>query len=492
MPRAERWLIFPTRSEQRDRTRISLVDMSKSIVQIRNEAAALSPERQQQWEQFLTPAPVAEQAAGLFTPAVEPVRVLDLGSGTGILAALVAAHASAGSSVTAIERDVDLAKASEASIRQVCDDVEVIGKSVFDVLLDDRFDRVILNPPYKKISPVTIPTAGGGVKITNLYTAFLVIAVQALAEGGECVAIIPRSWMNGEYFKDFRKWLLDECSLDVLAVYGSRQDHFKDMDVLQEIMLLKVSKRKQSGSVAVYDGIRPEIPLDRQPHELIPLEALTMGRDRILRVERQDPRLSRFKTLSEQGMWVSTGKLVWFRNRDLLSDTEKPGSHPLYWSDNQRGMTTVHPVKCDREQWVTDKADSRNMVLPSGSYCLVNRFSAKEQRHRIYASYLRSDTEYVADNKLNYVHQGTSRRTVPLNDKVAWGLTLWLTSSIVDEWYRQVSGSTQVNATDLRQLPCPSPGQLAELSDLLPVNDAVDQQSIDHALEGMFSWTKAS
>ena len=148
MPRAERWLIFPTRSEQRDRTRISLVDMSKSIVQIRNEAAAaLSPERQQQWEQFLTPAPVAEQAAGLFTPAVEPVRVLDLGSGTGILAALVAAHASAGSSVTAIERDVDLAKASEASIRQVCDDVEVIGKSVFDVLLDDRFDRVILNPP---------------------------------------------------------------------------------------------------------------------------------------------------------------------------------------------------------------------------------------------------------------------------------------------------------------------------------------------------------
>ena len=93
-----------------------------------------------------------------------------------------------------------------------------------------------------------------------------------------------------------------------------------------------------------------------------------MGRDRILRVERQDPRLSRFKTLSEQGMWVSTGKLVWFRNRDLLSATEKPGSHPLYWSDNQRGMTTVHPVKCDREQWVTGKADSRNVVLPSGSY----------------------------------------------------------------------------------------------------------------------------
>ena len=191
--------------------------MSKSIAQIRNEAAAaLSPERKQQWEQFLTPAPVAEQAAGLFTPAVEPVRILDLGSGTGILAAMVAAHAPAGSGVTAIEQDTDLAKASEVSIRQVCDDVEVIAKSVFDVLLDDRFDRVILNPPYKKISPVTIPTASGGVKITNLYTAFLVIAIQALAERGECVAIIPRSWMNGEYFKmmDFDKyWEIAEPKL---------------------------------------------------------------------------------------------------------------------------------------------------------------------------------------------------------------------------------------------------------------------------------------
>lgn len=58
---------------------------SKTIAQIRNEAAAsLSPKRQQQWEQFLTPMAVAEQAVGLFTPTDDPVRILDLGSGSGI------------------------------------------------------------------------------------------------------------------------------------------------------------------------------------------------------------------------------------------------------------------------------------------------------------------------------------------------------------------------------------------------------------------------
>ena len=185
---------------------------SETIAQIRNEAAAsLSPEQQQQWEQFLTPMPVAEQAVSLFTPTDRPVRILDLGSGSGILSAVVAGQSAAGSSVVAIEQDADLAAASESSLRQVCDDVTVINDSVFNVMLDDQFDRVILNPPYKKIRPMTVATSGGGVKVTNLYTAFLMMAIQALDEGGECVAIIPRSWMNGDYFKDFRKWMLSGC-----------------------------------------------------------------------------------------------------------------------------------------------------------------------------------------------------------------------------------------------------------------------------------------
>lgn len=466
--------------------------MTRTISQIRNEAAeSLIPERQQQWEQFLTPMPVAEQAVGLFTSTVAPVRILDLGSGSGILGAVMAQYSVRDSSVVAIEQDPDLAAASESSLLQVCDDVEVINKSVFDVFLDDCFDRVILNPPYKKISPTVIATSSGGVKVTNLYTAFLMIAIQSLADGGECVAIIPRSWMNGDYFKDFRKWMLNECSLDVLAVYGSRQEHFKDMNILQEIMLLKVSKRPQAKKVLVYADATPAEPLEQQAHEDIMLKSLLMGRDRIIRIRQQDPRLSGFQTLADQGLWVSTGKLVWFRNRDLLSTVKKSEGHPLYWTDNQDGLIMTHPVECDRAQWVTNEADSRNVVLPAGSYCLVNRFSSKEQHHRIYASYLRSDVSFVADNKLNYVHQGTSRKTVPLSDSIARGLTLWLSSSIIDEWYRQVSGSTQVNATDLRQMPCPSRTQLSALAEMLPMKN-VTQDRIDKKIERLFSWEQAS
>lgn len=168
--------------------------MRTSAAEIRDHAAAtLSPETQQRLEQFLTPAPVADQAASLFTPTHQPVRILDLGSGTGILAAAVAERSADDSSVVAVEQDANLAADSERTLFQVCHNTKVINASVFETLLDPVYDRVILNPPYKKISTIRIPTSAGDVKVTNQYTAFMVYAIQAMADGGECVAIIPRS-----------------------------------------------------------------------------------------------------------------------------------------------------------------------------------------------------------------------------------------------------------------------------------------------------------
>lgn len=86
-----------------------------------------------------------------------------------------------------------------------------INRFFFDVLLDAQLDCVILNLPYEKISLTAIVVSIGGVKVANLYTAFLVIAIQTLNKEGEYVAIIPRSWVNGSYLKGFRKWILNEC-----------------------------------------------------------------------------------------------------------------------------------------------------------------------------------------------------------------------------------------------------------------------------------------
>jgi len=62
---------------------------------------------------------------------------------------------------------------------------------------------------------------------------------------------------------------------------------------------------------------------------------------------------------------------------------------------------------------------------------------------------------------------------------LAKGLTAFLNSTLVDEYFRQFSGHTQVNATDLRSLKYPSLSQLLalgeEIGDTFPKQEELDQ-----------------
>ena len=73
-----------------------------------------------------------------------------------------------------------------------------------------------------------------GVDAPNLYAAFLSLSVTALREGGQVVAITPRSFFNGPYFGAFRAHLLDSIALDRVHVFDSRSTVFADTGVLQE------------------------------------------------------------------------------------------------------------------------------------------------------------------------------------------------------------------------------------------------------------------
>lgn len=457
------------------------------VVQMRDNALkSLPADRKAKFKQYLTPENVAHQAVSLFTPNTNPVRILDLGAGTGILGAETALQSAQSSSLTAVEVDERLATISNQTLKHIGITHEVIHGDALSISLDPIYDRVILNPPYKKIPPIRMATNSGYVSVSNLYAAFLVRAICALKAGGECVAIIPRSWMNGEYFTPFRKWLFSNCSIDVIAIYRSRKDHFKDSNILQEIMLLKVSRARQSCTVSVYNEITPLDNLRTSKHRVSTLSNLLAGPRQILRIQTQDSLLENFPTLAESGLWVSTGKLVSFRNRDLLLNKPVESSLPLYWTDNTNSLVAIHPnIESRHEQWIDAKAHERHVVLPAGSYCLINRFSAKEQTRRVVPSLLTSKVPFVIDNKLNYVHQGTSRSTVPINQQLAAGLTLWMSSKLVDDWYRQVSGSTQVNATDLRELPIPPKQALLSIAERLHIEDKPTYEYIDRVINAV-------
>lgn len=99
---------------------------------------------------------------------------------------------------------------------------------------------------------------------------------------------------------------------------------------------------------------------------------------------------------------------------------------------------------------------------------MLHRFSSKEEKRRVVANVLESEKVpgdlYGFENHLNYFH----KRGAGLDLATARGLAAYLNSTLVDSYFRQFNGHTQVNATDMRNLTYPTLGELQSLGSKIP------------------------
>jgi adenine-specific DNA-methyltransferase len=216
--------------------------------------------------QFFTRAATARLMAAMFDNQPRSLRLLDAGAGVGSLtAAWIDALCKAKRRprdvcVTAYEVDSELVpylRQTLGECERLCEGVGItMSWEVFEedfieagtAMLDGNifaqhqsFTSAILNPPYRKIyggSQLRQRLRKAGVDGANLYTAFLSIALRLLEPHGELVAISPRSFCNGPYYRQFRQDFLREMSLTRVHVFEARDDAFRDDDVLQENIII--------------------------------------------------------------------------------------------------------------------------------------------------------------------------------------------------------------------------------------------------------------
>ena len=81
----------------------------------------------------------------------------------------------------------------------------------------------------------------------------------------------------------------------------------------------------------------------------------------------------------------------------------------------------------------------------------------------------------LIENHLNIFH--VNKNSLP--EYLAYGLVCWLNSTNIDDRFRLFSGHTQVNATDLRNLPYPDTEKLTKLGVKLKSCAEWCQESID-------------
>jgi adenine-specific DNA-methyltransferase len=484
--------------------------------------AALRAESQDRLGQFFTPQRAASLIASLpRLPQSGRLRVLDPGAGAGSLSAALVQRAlsetpSLELEVVAVEIDpgvcgylaatlADCEKAGDGLVRtrMVTGDYIALGTGALggDETLAESFDVVIMNPPYAKLalrSWQRTAMVRWGVDASNLYAAFLALGASALKPGGQIVAITPRSFANGPYFEEFRRYLLRAVAIDRLHSFESRSTVFSDTGVLQENIVLSATR----------DGTRDKVLLtvsqghtDTATEHVIEYDEMVRPQDphQFLRISAGDTDTEAAEvmagmpaTLRDLSLHASTGRVVDFRSRPNLRDTPGGGDLPLIYPGNLRGGIIEWPRPIRKPQGFTVLAEKdRKLLLPPGCYVVVKRFSAKEERRRIVAAVwdpaLNGDADVAFENHLNIVHaNGTA-----LDRDLAVGLSLWLNSTTVDNFFRTFSGHTQVNATDLRSLRFPSLVALRSLGRDRPAA-LPEQAEIDELIKAFLLPEKAS
>lgn len=464
--------------------------------------------------QFLTPGRTATFMAGLFPPAAGDCRLLDAGAGIGSLAAAFLERWSAGGfgfqcvEVDAFEIDgalhgqltTTLGKYARPGLSVAIhgdDFIHVAANGLSGDLFSracPRYTHAILNPPYKKInngSAHRLALRRAGIETVNLYSAFVALALALAAPGGQIVAIVPRSFCNGPYYRPFRDFILARAAVRHLHLFASRTQAFKDDEVLQENIILRLERGGVQGPVTVStstddtfsDLVTHDHPFDRivfpdDPQRFIHVPT---SPDRNA-IERSGAIRC---TLADLGIMVSTGPVVDFRLRQHLRDMPGPGTVPLLYPGHFSGTGTVWPIAgMKKPNAIARNPDTEGWLYPNGFYCVVRRLSSKEEKRRVVASVVEpgvfGDVPMLGfENHLNLFHENKHGLSEPL----ARGLAVFLNTTAVDETFRRFNGHTQVNATDLRLMKYPSRAALTELGTWALRQGVLSQELLDARLQ---------
>ncbi len=353
----------------------------------------------------------------------------------------------------------------------------------------------IVNPPYKKIntdSPERMALRSVGLETSNLYTAFVGLLARLLEPGGELVAITPRSFCNGPYFRPFREYFLNQMELRRLHVFESREAAFSDDAVLQENIIFHASKGRSQPSVVYVSSSSGRTEDAVTTVKSFPFSEIVQPTDseKFIHIPAdQDHANAKARladlpaSLESLGLEVSTGPVVDFRLRDALRPHPEPGTVPLLYACHFNGGTIHWPKPDSRKpNAILDNEKTRPWLVPAGLYLLTKRFTSKEEKRRLVACIFDpanvSGERIGLENHLNYFHA----RGKGLERLLALGLFAYLNSTVVDQYFRCFSGHTQVNATDLRRLTYPDRESLQAIGHGVARLD-ISQAEIDKLVE---------
>lgn len=449
------------------------------VVQNTNDFIANVPKsKRKKFGQFFTTASTARFMVNLFKIdfSKNHLELLDAGAGTGILSAALldyifkngfkgtvqlTCYETDDEVFPILEKNLTLAKEAYGIEFSLLKENYITSQyfGVNSLISDDsdKFDYIIGNPPYLKISKdapeaKTMPDVCHGAP--NLYFLFWAMGIYNLKSEQELIYIIPRSWTSGAYFKKFRSYLFSQGVITNVHLFESRNKVFDEESVLQETIIVKVKKTTikpekisiTTSSTSDFSDLKQfQAPYDTviPKNQFVYLVTDKAEAEVLERVNRLP------NTLPDIKMKMQTGLIVDFRTQEMLRDTMEDGAFPLLYSQHIRDGRVTWPLGKEGEVIKTDRI---SFLQENSDFLLVKRFTAKEEKRRlqcgIYLKQRYKQFAYIStQNKVNFVKCDSPC--------ITYGLYVLLNSTLYDTYYRILNGSTQVNSTEVNMMPIP-------------------------------------
>lgn len=462
--------------------------LEKVVEQTNKYIESMPREERKKYGQFFTSMETARFMAKMYNinDNQKTVSLLDAGAGSGILSCAFIERIETIESIkeielTCYENDSNVLPLLESNLKYCRENskkkikINILKENyILSQYLDfnhmiggnpepKKYDFVIGNPPYMKI-PKNAPEATAMPEVCygapNLYFIFAAMGLFNLKNDGEMVYIIPRSWTSGAYFKRFRKYFLTEGKLEHIHLFVSRSKVFDKENVLQETIIVKARKTKAIPKTVTITSSQSNSDFDDITSLTVPYSLVVSSNDFYVYLVTDEnevnvlKRLHQFdKTLPEIGVKMKTGLTVDFRNKDILRNEEEEGAIPLFYSQHIKQGKVQFPIKKEHEYIVTHK---NGLMQDNKNYLFVKRFTAKEEPRRLQCSvYLAKDypqyRKISTQNKINFV----DGLMAEMSECLVYGLYVLFNSTLYDEYYRILNGSTQVNSTEINSMPIP-------------------------------------
>lgn len=211
--------------------------------------------------QFFTPQPIADLMSEWLLGNNKLIKVLEPAFGLGIFSRTLLAK-----KTKLVIKGFDIDETILNQAKTYFKSQKTVSLNLEDYMFNDwknKYDGIICNPPYLKFhdydNKLILEEVENNLKFkfngfTNLYTLFLLKSIFQLKKDGRAAYIIPSEFLNSDYGKLVKEYLLKTKTLRHLFVVDFKENVFDDAMTTASILLLANDKNNSEINITTIDS----------------------------------------------------------------------------------------------------------------------------------------------------------------------------------------------------------------------------------------------